>query len=63
VLIVIGLPREIVNEKFTSCELAAHTWNRYGIANEETVNHPDIFVCRSPREPWPEFWRRFQYYG
>ncbi|MGH9702117.1 MAG: glycosyltransferase family 39 protein [Candidatus Acidiferrales bacterium] len=63
VLIVLGLSREVVEKKFTSCQLAAHTWNRFGVANEETVQHPDIFVCRGPRENWPEFWKHFRYYG
>jgi len=63
VLIVIGLPRSIVDERFDSCEVAGHTWNRFGVANEETVDHPDIFVCRRLRRSWPEFWKDFRYYG
>ena len=63
VVIVIGLPRKVVDQKFATCDLAAHTWNGFGIANEETEHHSDIFVCRNPREPWPEFWKHFQYFG
>jgi len=63
VIIVLGLSRKVADEKFASCVLAAHTWNRYGVKNEETEDHPDIYVCRNPREPWPLFWRHFQYYG
>lgn len=63
VVIVLGLSRKVAEEKFASCQLAAHTLNRYGVANEETVRHPDIFVCRGPRTNWPEMWRNFQYYG
>jgi hypothetical protein len=62
-VIVLGLPQKFVEKKFASCELAAHTWNRFGVANEETVEHPDIFVCRELRQGWPEFWKHFQYYG
>jgi len=62
-VIVLGLPRQFVDKKFTSCELAAHTWNRFGVGNEETVDHPDIFVCRGLRQSWPEFWRHFRHYG
>jgi len=43
--------------------LAAHVWNRYGVLNEETKDHPDIFVCGGPRKSWPEFWKDFRYYG
>ena len=63
VVIVLGLPRKYLEQEFTSCDLAAHTWNRFGIANEETTQHPDIFVCRGLRKGWPEFWKNFQYYG
>jgi hypothetical protein len=62
-LIVIGLPRQYLESKFAACELVAHTWNRYGVLNEETRNHPDIFVCRHLRETWPEFWKNFRYFG
>jgi 4-amino-4-deoxy-L-arabinose transferase-like glycosyltransferase len=63
VVIVVGLTRESVDRKFASCELAAHTWNHLGIENEETADHPDIFVCRGLRQSWPEFWEDFRYYG
>jgi 4-amino-4-deoxy-L-arabinose transferase-like glycosyltransferase len=61
--IVVGLTRDYVEKTFESCELAGHTSNRYGIQNEETRAHPDIFVCRKLRQTWPEFWRSFQHFG
>ncbi len=62
-LIVIGLPLGFLQRHFESCQLAAHTWNRYGVENEETQEHPDIFVCRGLRGSWPAFWSKFRYYG
>ena len=62
-LIVIGLSRQYLEDKFAACELVAHTWNRYGVLNEETRNHPDIFVCRRLRESWAEFWKNFRRFG
>ena len=62
-LIVLGLSAHYVNELFQSCELAGHTKNDYNVLNEETKDHPDIFVCRHLRDPWPEFWKDFRYYG
>ncbi len=62
-LIVIGLSRRLVDKNFASCELAGHTWNRYGVENEETKDHPDIFVCRGIKRSWPEFWKDFRYFG
>lgn len=63
VVIVVGLSREVAEQKFESCVLAGHTWNRFGVANEETERHPDIFVCRGPSPNWPEMWNHFRYYG
>jgi hypothetical protein len=62
-LIVIGFSREFVERTFKSFEVVAHSSNRYGVANEETTRHPDIFVCRGLRQSWPEFWRTFQRFG
>ncbi len=62
-LIVVGLNRTEVNSIFASCTLAGHTSNRYGVLNEETRDHPDIFVCRDLRAPWPAFWQKFRHYG
>jgi hypothetical protein len=62
-LIVIGLSREFLERNFESCVLAGHVVNRYGVQNEETTRHPDLFVCRGLRQPWPAFWKEFRYYG
>lgn len=62
-LIVVGLDRETADHFFTGCQLAGHTFNRFGILNEETRDHPDLFVCHGPRQSWPEFWKNFQYFG
>jgi dolichyl-phosphate-mannose-protein mannosyltransferase len=62
-LIIIGLSRRFLEKNFASCQLAGHTWNQFGVKNEETEDHPDIFVCRGLRQPWPDFWKDFQYFG
>lgn len=62
-LIVVGFSKEFVDDNFLSCRLAAHPWNRYGIENEETFEHPDVFICGMPRAGWAEFWKGFQYYA
>ncbi len=62
-LIVLGLSEHYRNEHFQSCELAGHNPKPNGVKNEETEDHPDIFVCRNLRQPWPEFWQDFRYYG
>ena len=62
-LIVLGRSRSEADEAFQSCRLAGHNGNPYGIKNEESVDHPDIFVCGPPRQPWPVFWKRFRSFG
>jgi Dolichyl-phosphate-mannose-protein mannosyltransferase len=62
-VIVVGFSREFVERCFETWTVAAHSWNRYGVANEETKDHPDIFVCRGLRQRWPDFWKGFQRYG
>jgi hypothetical protein len=62
-LIVIGISRRFLDRNFSSCQLTGHTWNQFGVKNEETEDHPDIFVCRGLRQSWPEFWKDLQYYG
>lgn len=62
-LIVVGMSRRFLDANFVSCQIAGHTWNRYGVQNEETRDHPDIFVCRGLRRRWPDFWKDFRYYG
>ena len=62
-LIVVGVSKDWVDRIFTGCTLAGHNGNSEGIKNEESEYHPDIFVCGSPRLPWPEFWKKYQSFG
>jgi len=62
-LIVIGHRQRYVDEMFTGCRLAGHNGNSLGVENEESREHPDIFVCGPPRLPWPEFWKEYQSFG
>ncbi len=62
-LIVIGLGHDEANSIFTNCRWAGHNGNAQGIRNEESVDHPDIFVCGPPRKPWAELWKEHQDFG
>jgi Dolichyl-phosphate-mannose-protein mannosyltransferase len=62
-LIVVGFSRKQAEESFASCQLAGHNGNPEGIKNEESEDHPDIFLCGSPRLPWPAFWKKNQRFG
>ncbi len=61
--IVLGISQEQANRIFTGCRLAGHNGNSLGIHNEESDDHPDIFVCGPPRKPWPELWKDHQNFG
>jgi hypothetical protein len=62
-VIVVGFSRPFVERNFASCQLVAKIWNEFGVENEETRDHPDIFVCRGLKQSWPDFWKNFQYFG
>jgi hypothetical protein len=62
-LIVVGISPRFLERNFSSCQFAGYTWNRYAVQNEETRDHPAIYVCRGLRQSWPDFWKNFQYYG
>ncbi len=62
-LIVLGTSRQDADRRYTSCRLAGRNQNSLGIKNEESEDHPDIFVCGPPRLPWPEFWVGYQTFG
>jgi len=62
-LIVVGISRRYLDRNFSACELAGQVTNPYGVENEETKDHPDIYVCHGLRQSWPDFWKQFQYYG
>jgi hypothetical protein len=55
-VIVLGSSREHADELFTDCRLAGHSGNAWGVINEESRDHPDIFVCGPARKPWSELW-------
>ncbi len=62
-LIVVGLTRKFLAKHFSSCHVAGHNGNRYGVANEESLYHPDIYLCGALRGPWPTFWKNFRHFG
>jgi hypothetical protein len=62
-LIVVGFSRDQAAQLFARCDLAGHIANRYNVKNEETTEHPDIFICRELRQPWPQLWPRLRRFG
>ncbi|MGP8250810.1 MAG: glycosyltransferase family 39 protein [Terracidiphilus sp.] len=62
-VIAVGFKRKDLDKIFANCEAVARLSNPYGVVNSTIGDHDQIYVCRNIREPWPEFWKHFQYYG
>jgi hypothetical protein len=62
-LIVLGITQDQANKIFTGCRWAGHNGNSERVHNEESQDHPDIFVCGPPRKPWAEIWKEHQSFG
>ncbi|HVT99747.1 MAG TPA: glycosyltransferase family 39 protein [Acidobacteriaceae bacterium] len=62
-LIVLGHSQKGADRAFTNCKVAGRVRNSLGVDNEESSDHPDIFLCGPPRLPWPEFWKTHQRFG
>jgi MFS family permease len=62
-LIVLGHSADFLRDNFASCRVAAHSWNHYGVENEETSDNPDIYVCQGLKKPWPDFWSTYRHFG
>lgn len=62
-IILLGNSRERADELFTNCRLAGHNGNPDLVRNEESIDHPDIFVCGPPRISWQEMWQKVRDFG
>jgi 4-amino-4-deoxy-L-arabinose transferase-like glycosyltransferase len=61
-LIVVGFDASFL-ANFQDCTLIAPITTPFNIQNEETINNRAIYLCHNLRQPWPEFWQHFQYFG
>jgi hypothetical protein len=62
-IIALGIRPEEANQIFTNCRLAGHNGNSLGVRNEESTDHPWIFLCGPPRQPWAEVWKEHRDFG
>jgi hypothetical protein len=51
------------NKLFGSCTVAAKNGNPWGVANEESRDHPSILLCHDLRMPWDFYWQHFRRFG
>lgn len=62
-VIAVAMDRDFLVRNFASCTVVGRITNRYGISNDALGRDPEVVVCRHLRQPWPEFWEHYQYYG
>jgi hypothetical protein len=62
-IIALGIRPDQADQIFTNCRLAAHNGNSQGVRNEESIDHPWIFVCGPPRKSWVEVWKEHKDFG
>jgi 4-amino-4-deoxy-L-arabinose transferase-like glycosyltransferase len=61
-VIVIGFPTDLL-ALFQDCTFIAPIATPFNVQNDETTNHRSIYLCHNLRQPWPEFWQHFRYFG
>jgi hypothetical protein len=61
-VIVLGFSADLL-ANFQDCTFIAPITMPFNIQNEETIHHRAIYVCHNLRQPWPDFWRDFRYFG
>lgn len=62
-IIAVGFKPSELEKIFASCQAAARLSNPYGVVNQTLIGREEVYVCRDIRQPWPEFWKKFLYYG
>ena len=62
-VIAVGLGQRELEANFSNCAVVAKNTNPFGVENEESRDHPDIYLCRGLKGTWAEFWKKFRRYG
>ncbi|MFZ2490482.1 MAG: glycosyltransferase family 39 protein, partial [Thermoanaerobaculia bacterium] len=62
-LIVLGAEREDLEEVCSQVTLAGHARNRWNVANEESRDHPEIFLCRGMKVELSKVWKDLRSFG
>jgi hypothetical protein len=62
-VIVLGYELEDLETSFGSCEVVGQNGNSFGVANEESVFHPDIYLCKGALASWESIWPEARRFG
>ena len=61
-LLVVGFDPSFL-AVFQDCTQIAPISIPFNIQNDEATSHSSIYLCHNLRQPWPQFWKTFQYFG
>lgn len=61
-VIVVGFDSGYATALFKECRMAGTVTNQYNVRNEEASYHTGLYVCRTPRLPWPDLWKNMQWF-
>lgn len=61
-VIVVGFDSGYATALFQECRMAGTVTNPYNVRNEEASYHTGLYVCRTPRLPWPDLWKNMQWF-
>lgn len=62
-MIVLGVDREELEKYFLSVKVAGRTPVVQGVRNEETDDHPEIYVARGMKASWITIWPKIRSFG
>ena len=62
-VILVGYDLGFASSHFKKCQSVGRVTNPYDVENEESENHPFIYICREPRRPWSDIWKLMQSFG
>ncbi len=61
-VLVVGFDASLLAD-FQDCTFIAQIRVPFNVQNDEATSHSSIYLCHNLRQPWPQFWKSFQYFG
>ena len=61
-VLVVGFDAGLL-ANFQGCTFIAPIRVPFNVQNDEATSHSSMYLCHYLRQPWPQFWKTFQYFG
>lgn len=62
-MIVLGYKLDDLETFFGRCAVVGQNGNSFGVANEESQFHPDIYLCKDALQSWEDIWPEARRFG